>query len=234
MLLSTSSGLSQLLHATTRRNIIGNTKVLCNALNQGEDDQWIRTHIQVLFFSVFYCSRRSNQWQNTEEWKALCCNGTGLFLPVVVDGGEDCSNNGVAKEAASTALFFQPRQMIVKELQLPPPRDVSKDCSSPEDIPIAFSCLQGSLKDSTHVNEWFQDFSNALLDNNNTAVEENPKKISRKGGERKGTTSIKGRENLEEHAARFKWACESLVTQLGLVKRRGSYYHIITSAGIST
>ncbi len=222
-LLSPHSGLSQLLHASTRRNIIGNAKVLRDALDQGEDDQWIRTHIQILFFSVFFCSRRSNWWQNTEEWKVLCCNGTGLFPPVV-DGGEGCSSNGVA-EAASTALFFQPRQMLVKELQLPPPRDVKKDFSLPEDISIAFSCLQRRPKDFAHVNEWFQDFSNTLLDN---TVEE--KKSARKGG-RKG---IEGGANSEEHAARFKWACESLVTQLGLVKRRGSHYHIIASAGIST
>ncbi len=230
-LLSPRCGVSQLLHASTKRNIIGNAKILRKALDQGiAQDQWIRTHIQILFFSVFYCSRRSNWWQSTNEWKALCCNGTGLFPHVVNGGGEGSSNsNEEVVVAASTALFFQPRQMLVEELRLPPPSDVDKDFSPAEDISIAFSCLQGRPRDSAHVNEWFHDFSIALLDNN--TVEKKEKNSKRKRIEKE---SNKGKANLEEHAARFKWACESLVSQWGLVKRHGSHYHIIASAGIST
>ncbi len=211
------------------------------ALDQGEGDEWVRIHIQILFFSIFYCSRNCSRWQNTDEWKALCCNGTGLFPPVNIDGGGDDSNstsNGCVDSDFSIALFFQPRQTFVKELRLRPPSDIdnNKDFSSPtEDVSIAFSCLRGLPNDSAHVNEWFHGFSNALLDNNNTVVVDKRKEIQmkRKEGKPKGKKEVNA--NLEEeHAARFKWACESLVTQLGLVKRRGSHYQIVTCAGIPT
>ncbi len=234
-LLSKRCGVSQLLHTYTKRSIIGNAKILRKALDeQNNDDELIMTHIHILFFSVFYCSRRSSWWQNTNEWNALCCNGAGLFTHGGVngDGGGTDSSDEEEVVAAGTTLFFQPRQMLVKELLLPPPPDINKEFSPAEDISIAFSCLRGCPRDSAHANEWFHDFSNALLDNDDHRIEQETN-----GGKRKKIKKQSKKDeatNLEEHAARFKWACESLVTQWGLVKRHGNRCYISASAGLST